>query len=379
MRVHHTIVRKIVEVSLRINKDVVFRCIAICGGLLAGLLLLEILVRVFIDSSWFVPRASVSHDPYYMLCYPTDPFNHFPIDLRKSNDSKMVGRCLQIADLVDRLQRQTPYCVLTNTSEDSPRVVTGPRSAKENILLIGDSFAFGEGVTDNQTFGYYLSEQLGARVVNAGVPGADVAEVNHVLRRALHYAGHYHFTQVIYLFVLNDPLLPSELMQRQRFLNNLINIRMQGLRNLNLAMRVLWRASHWSRTANAIMRVYMLRYVTADTIAWYQDIFNPVKNPLLADTFKMIGAMKQQADEKGVGFTLVIYPLLFDLDHYPLREQHALIRREASAQGVNTIDLLTTFSAHSHDDLIVHPIDLHPSGQAHYLAAEAVAKAFKSP
>lgn len=45
---------------------------------------------------------------------------------------------------------------------------------KKKILLLGDSVAFGYGVADNQTLGYFLSQKpdaLSYQVVNAAVPG----------------------------------------------------------------------------------------------------------------------------------------------------------------------------------------------------------------
>jgi len=41
----------------------------------------------------------------------------------------------------------------------------------QTILACGDSFTFGNHVRDNETWSYYLSEQLKARVINAGVSG----------------------------------------------------------------------------------------------------------------------------------------------------------------------------------------------------------------
>ncbi|MFA5156668.1 MAG: SGNH/GDSL hydrolase family protein [Candidatus Omnitrophota bacterium] len=43
---------------------------------------------------------------------------------------------------------------------------------KKRILVLGDSFTFGVGVKDNETYPYFLQEMLpGAEVINFGVPG----------------------------------------------------------------------------------------------------------------------------------------------------------------------------------------------------------------
>jgi lysophospholipase L1-like esterase len=59
-----------------------------------------------------------------------------------------------------------------------------PSSAKPRVLVLGDSYAFGFGVNDDETFPHRLGELLGGRadVLNFGVPGYDLVQEVALLR-----------------------------------------------------------------------------------------------------------------------------------------------------------------------------------------------------
>jgi hypothetical protein len=62
---------------------------------------------------------------------------------------------------------------------DDREIALDPGPGERRIALVGDSFTFGDGNADHETFGWYLQESLGARatVLNFGVPsyGTDQA------------------------------------------------------------------------------------------------------------------------------------------------------------------------------------------------------------
>jgi lysophospholipase L1-like esterase len=59
-----------------------------------------------------------------------------------------------------------------------------PASPKPRVLVLGDSYAFGFGVNDDETFPHRLGELLGGRadVLNFGVPAYDLAQQVALLR-----------------------------------------------------------------------------------------------------------------------------------------------------------------------------------------------------
>lgn len=59
---------------------------------------------------------------------------------------------------------------------------------KKNIIMLGDSFTFGENVKDNETFSYLLQKKLnqvdkGYQVINMGVPGYGIFQEKILLER----------------------------------------------------------------------------------------------------------------------------------------------------------------------------------------------------
>lgn len=55
-------------------------------------------------------------------------------------------------------------------------------SGKKNIVFLGCSFTFGQGVNDENTFPYLVGEKLGVRTYNVGIPGSSPAMILKALR-----------------------------------------------------------------------------------------------------------------------------------------------------------------------------------------------------
>ena len=76
---------------------------------------------------------------------------------------------------------------------------------------------------------------------------------------------------------------------------------------------------------------------------------------------------------------LVLYPLMFGFEGgYPLQFVHDRVREMAEAEGLAVLDVAPVFDGQSTRDLQVHPVDHHPNGRAHGLAARALAEWLRS-
>jgi len=357
----------------------VFPSIAIVMGLCVGLLAGELFFRFKDDSKHFSPKQGMWHDHDLMHCYPTNPFGNLPIDLHREPDRQAFQRRFPEANIPE-LQEHTPYCVAYYTADDSPRRRTVVDHPTDKIAIIGDSFAFGEGVADDaQTYGAQLARMRHATVQLFAWPGADIGRVRRQFDVVLQAQPAAHFTKIIYLFVLNDPVISSDLRIRQYYLNlnDLIGIRLGELnptQDLHGFSKYLWQAGRCSKLAAAIARRLVIRRVTQDTIGWYQAIFDERQNPGIIETFEIVREMKMLSESHGMHFYLAIYPLMIDLKHYPFREAHETVKRLGSMRGVDVIDLLPAFERNADKRLTVHPLDSHPNGAADKIAAEATAQ-----
>jgi len=113
---------------------------------------------------------------------------------------------------------------------------------------------------------------------------------------------------------------------------------------------------------------------TKESVAWYRNIFSEQANSGLIPTFDHIATMKDIAEKNGISFSLVIYPLMTNMKNYPFDDVQKKIRELAEQRGISTIDLLPEFKNHVGEKLTVHPVDYHPNGHAHEIAAIETAR-----
>jgi hypothetical protein len=91
----------------------------------------------------------------------------------------------------------------TTTLEDGTRS-NGDREVRdgsEPILAVGDSFTWGQGVSDRETWPSQLEKLSGTRVINGGVPGY---AVDQSFLRARRLLGLNHFRTLIFSFIPGD-------------------------------------------------------------------------------------------------------------------------------------------------------------------------------
>jgi hypothetical protein len=109
-----------------------------------------------------------------------------------------------------------------NTVEFNSKITTnsfGLRDSELNlskeikILVLGDSFTFGLGVNNSQTFSTILENQLNSElgdrfeVINTGVNGYDTKREYKYL---VNYGNSFNPDYILLMFVINDPLSNSE-------------------------------------------------------------------------------------------------------------------------------------------------------------------------
>jgi hypothetical protein len=78
---------------------------------------------------------------------------------------------------------ETIYDVIYTVGTDGFRITPGYDNYRHTINLFGDSFAYGEGLNDNQTLAFYLQEQLKTGVKNYGIHGYGMHQALAILQR----------------------------------------------------------------------------------------------------------------------------------------------------------------------------------------------------
>jgi len=377
-----------------------FPLLAIVIGFALVFLFCEIVARILYDPDENKPRVPLVSEQYIAHCYPTDPNDTFPLDLNNPQDLSHFLR--EMADFaiyddnlrkayeeetqaaekestIAYLRREAPHCLIyDDTSPSSPRKIIRTEKFDSSVALIGDSFAYGQGVKSEETYGYFLARELQGKIINFSHFGANLPRIVKQFDKALVEDTQSDFSKIIYLFVLDDPLISPELRKRRSYINDLMNYRPYYLKlKAGFLPRICFWFARYSRLFNFVTEKAITYLTTKESISWYRDIFSEKTNSGLIPTFNIIAGMKNDAEENGMSFFLVIYPLMANMKNYPFIDVHRKIRKLAGQRGIRCIDLLPAFQEHAGKNLTVHTIDYHPNALSHQIAAAKTARSLQ--
>lgn len=267
--------------------------------------------------------------------YPTDPRDYF------DPDGRVVGR-------VNSLGLRGGECSLE------------PEVGRTRIALLGDSFALGIGVRDEDTLAAQLERALGAReheVLNFGVSGTETREqVNYLEGFILGFRPQ----MVVLIFFLNDA-------QRDSSIAFLSQPRTwAALRRHSHLVNALIAALERG-TLRKQMREHYLQGYAPDSAAW-------------AEVCAELDRAARLLSERGIAFCVAIHPVLVDLERasYPFAEIHTAVLSFCRARGIEVVDLYEALEGLRARDLWVHPNDQHPNEEANRLSADWLADALRA-
>jgi len=245
------------------------------------------------------------------------------------------------------------------------------------LLGLGDSFTFGVGVAESNTFLRQLESQWNCsddrrgplEVLNAGTQGYNTRdEVRYLEHRWLVLKP----DAVLITFYLNDAYRDEAAVA---FWNN-----GEGLgvfeRPTGLAK--------FSRLADWVQHQWRVRQLERRMQEHYaqayfrrpDEFFESDPAAVRFDWYDCRAAFEHAAALAHThGFTLgvAIFPELIDLgDDYPFEAIHRFVAGECREIGLPVLDLLPAFRGRHDRKLWVHPTDHHPNRRAHRIAAEAM-------
>jgi hypothetical protein len=120
------------------------------------------------------------------------------------DDRDRYGRVDPILGRVPRpgVSMTHPKGFSIHIGEEGTRSNGGPPGAARPLtVVVGDSFAFGDEVNDDQTWPAVLEQRTGARVINGGVPGFGL---DQAVLRAVQLAGVYAPDTILVSFIPHD-------------------------------------------------------------------------------------------------------------------------------------------------------------------------------
>lgn len=227
------------------------------------------------------------------------------------------------------------------------------------IIVLGDSFTFGEGVRLEDTFVAGLQSILRDRVssrievLNLGVSAWSTKDEIAYYENA---ARDFQPDLVLVAFVLNDA----------------------GPEVIDI----------WDKFRQSYEAPFPLKYSYAASFLYtkllQRDAGRQYTNALVgsamtakdkwSETFGYLARGKHIAATDGAGFAVVIFPFMYQLnDMYPFRPLHELVGEACRTNEIAYLDLFPAFKGQSYTDLWVHPSDQHPNEKGHAIAAKAIA------
>ena len=242
----------------------------------------------------------------------------------------------------------------------------------ERILAVGDSFTFGDGVEDvAKTWPKVLESRLNAagrpsEVFNLGIPGTNTA----FQRAKLDAVGWSLLPdRVVLAFVPNDPEPPGS---NTRVVPVRLNPPLLPLGGLDTRLTRASRAYAWLRgRRNALWERFGWKESYADYV---RSLYRP--GPDWEAWVREAGALGEEARAHGVALTVVLFPLMRDLEADPFRPEREAAAEVWKAAGAEVVDLAPAFRGRPSSELCISPTDAHPNAEGHRLAAEYLAGKF---
>lgn len=229
-----------------------------------------------------------------------------------------------------------------------------------NIIVVGDSFTFGFGVSEQDTYPNILEELLGndttggnIQVLNLGVGGYSIRDETIVIK----YKGLKWKPKLIVIgYVLNDPEINP----------------FQPLHNY-------YQKPHWWQYLNILRLIAKTKKKCDINRIGHGDYIRYLhaqNYKIWKSVLKAFNEIKSLTQKQNIPVILVIFPWTLPIPwkYYPFHDLHSQLTEAGRRNGFYVINLLETFTKYSPSDLMVSRADNHPTKFGHKLVAQVIYK-----
>jgi hypothetical protein len=280
--------------------------------------------------------------------------------------------------LVDRHKPALPHRVHVNSLGYRGRELAWNKAAREiRILMVGDSFTYGEFVSDDETMPAQLERELGPmcegfriRVINAGIGGTTIDTHARMVERALPLRPDL----VILTFSENDLEDLDNGSAWDRFASNR---RLKSSFPLAIFYPALSRLALWHFALDARVRLGARFAASAAGLDTEVSRGHRRETRLrhLSTYTQLLTGLRDRVAAYGIELMLVLFPSHLSLREDGPDEQLEWLMRIGGEAGLTTVNLLAPLreSGQTRQHLYLLPHDGHPSAHAYATAARFLA------
>jgi lysophospholipase L1-like esterase len=300
-----------------------------------------------------------------------------PVALRLAFSIAVIAGALVVAEFAARfvfrraIPSVAPPAILNSLGYRDPEIQ--PKSPNRyRIVVIGDSFTFGNWVEERDRFSNVIQGVLGPQyeVLNFGAPGNNMPGHLIELDQALKLSPDFVLLQLYE----NDFETLSMTRNRPRAYSLLPSDLDTRLEQPSLLYRLL--VDRWIQFQQAVgleesYTHYMARHL------------RDPNSPDAREGFGMLQQFIERSRAAGVANGAVLFPALYGLGQkgakYPFDYMNDRIRMIYTTEQTPYLDLLPAFlTIRDPRSLWVSPFDAHPNAKANHLAAIAILNRFES-
>lgn len=330
-------------VHWRGGRGIVAKCCVGMGALLLGLLAAEAILGWAHPVEYLAPLSRATHHPWTGMLHQSSSIPGLVYELAPNKRSFARGAMVETNayGMRDR--------------EPLPEHTAG----LYRIVVLGDSFTFGQGVSEDETYPTILESLLNRApertqrsydVLNLGVSGYTTQDEALLLE---HRGMKWSPRLVIIGYVLNDPDTTQGQPLERYFLTP-----------------PWWQHSHLLRAAAQAKVHWDVQTLAQGDRVNYLHVPGHEHWRSVTDAFRRI---EEQTAQRGTAVLLVVFPFIVDnWKEYPYHHIHEQVLAEGRSHGFAGLDLFDAFSRHEPLSLALSDSDRHPNELAHALIATTI-------